>query len=32
LYGVVACMMGVESFRNRKYLKWDQQNKKVIES
>ncbi len=32
LYGVVACMMGVESFRNRKYLKWDPQNKKVIES
>ncbi|HUX97378.1 MAG TPA: Gfo/Idh/MocA family oxidoreductase [Bacteroidales bacterium] len=30
-YGVVACMMGVESFRNRKYLKWDHQNKKVIE-
>jgi predicted dehydrogenase len=30
-YGVVACMMGVESFRNRKYLNWDQQNKKVIE-
>jgi len=32
LYGVVACMMGVESFRNRKYLKWDQQNKMIIES
>jgi hypothetical protein len=31
-YGVVACMMGVESFRNRKYLKWDSQNKKVIEN
>lgn len=31
-YGVVACMMGVESFRSRKYLTWDQQNKKVIES
>jgi hypothetical protein len=31
-YGVVACMMGVESFRNRKYLKWDQQNKMIIES
>jgi len=30
LYGVVACMMGVESFRNRKYLKWDQQNKMII--
>jgi predicted dehydrogenase len=32
LYGVVACMMGVESFRNRKYLKWDNQNRKVIET
>ena len=31
-YGVVACMMGVESFRNRKYLKWDPKNKEVIES
>jgi predicted dehydrogenase len=31
-YGVVACMMGVESFRNRKYLKWDQQNKRPVES
>ncbi len=31
-YGVVACMMGVESFRNRKYLKWDPKNKVVIES
>jgi predicted dehydrogenase len=32
LYGVVACAMGVESFRKRKYLKWDPQNKVVIES
>jgi predicted dehydrogenase len=31
-YGVVACMMGVESFRNRKYLKWDPQNNLVLES
>ncbi len=31
-YGVVACMMGVESFRQRKYLKWDAQNKRVVES
>lgn len=31
-YGVVACMMVVESFRKRKYLKWDQQNERVIES
>jgi len=31
-YGVVACMMGVQSLRQRKYLKWDTQNKSVIES
>jgi predicted dehydrogenase len=32
LYGVVACMMGVQSLRQRKYLKWDPQSKTVIES
>ena len=26
LYGVVACMMGVESLRRRKYLRWDKVN------
>jgi predicted dehydrogenase len=31
-YGVVACMMGVQSLRNRKYLRWDPQNHIVIES
>lgn len=31
-YGVVACMMGVESFRRRKYLKWDAEGQNVIES
>ncbi len=31
LYGVVACMMGVQSLRQRKYLKWDAQNETVIE-
>ena len=31
-YGVVACMMGVQSLRHRKYLKWDAQNKSVIEN
>jgi predicted dehydrogenase len=31
-YGVVACMMGVQSLRHRKYLKWDAQNKTVIEN
>ncbi len=31
-YGVVACMMGVRSLRDRKYLKWDTQNETVIES
>mgnify|MGYP001025656198 CR=1 FL=1 len=31
-YGVVACMMGVQSLRHRKYLKWNPQNKTVIEN
>jgi len=31
-YGVAACMMGVQSLRHRKYLKWDPQNKTVIEN
>jgi len=31
-YGVVACMMGVESYRQRKYLKWDQEKDIVIEN
>ena len=30
-YGVVACMMGVQSMRDRKYLQWDPQNKTVVE-
>jgi predicted dehydrogenase len=29
-YGVVACHMAVESFRKRKYLRWDAQKEKVI--
>ncbi len=32
LYGVVACMMGVQSLRERKYLRWDPQADKVVES
>ena len=32
LYGVVACMMGVESLRQRKYLKWDAQKQAVVET
>ncbi len=28
-YGVVACMMGVQSFRQRAYLKWDAQEQSV---
>jgi predicted dehydrogenase len=32
MYGVVACMMGVESLRQRKYLKWDPQTQSVMES
>lgn len=31
-YGVVACMMGVQSFRHRKYLKWDAKQETVIEN
>lgn len=31
-YGVVVCMMGVESYRQRKYLRWDPENKTVTES
>ena len=31
-YGVVACMMGVESYRSRKYLKWDAESKSVLEN
>jgi len=31
-YGVVACMMGVESYRRRKYLKWDSAYDRVIEN
>jgi predicted dehydrogenase len=32
MYGVVACMMGVESLRQRKYLKWDPETQRVSES
>jgi len=32
LYGVVACLMGVESLRQRKYLKWDPQRNTVVEA
>lgn len=32
LYGVVACMMGVRSLRQRKYLKWDAQSGTVVDS
>jgi predicted dehydrogenase len=32
LYGVVACGMGVQSLRQRRYLKWDAQNGKVVEA
>ena len=30
LVGVVACAMGVESFRKRKYLAWDNAKERVI--
>jgi len=29
-YGVVVCMMGVQSFRERAYLRWDAADEKVI--
>jgi predicted dehydrogenase len=29
-YGVVACAMGVESYRKRKYLKWDASRERVV--
>ena len=32
LYGVVACIMGVQSLRQRKYLRWDSLTGSVIES
>ena len=31
-YGVVACMMGVRSFRERTYLQWDAKNEKVMKA
>ncbi len=29
-YGVVACEMGVQSFRKRKYLKWDKAKERIV--
>lgn len=31
-YGVVVCMMGVQSFRENAYLRWDKSNEKVIKA
>ena len=31
-YGVVSCMMGVQSFRERSYLKWDAANQEVVKA
>ena len=31
-YGVAACMMGVQSFREKSYLKWDQTERKVVKA
>ena len=31
-YGVVVCMMGVQSFRENAYLRWDETNQKVIKA
>ena len=32
LYGMVACKMGVMSFRKRKYLKWDEAKQKPVKA
>jgi hypothetical protein len=32
LYGVVACMMGVQSLRQREYLEWDAETGTVVEN
>jgi len=29
-YGVVACMLGVESFRKRRYLAWDKAKQRLV--
>ncbi len=29
-YGVVACEMGLESFRHRKYMKWDKAKERIV--
>jgi hypothetical protein len=29
-YGVTVCMMGVQSFREKAYLRWDAANEKVV--
>lgn len=29
-YGVVACEMGVQSYRKRRYLKWDAKNERIV--
>jgi hypothetical protein len=29
-YGVVACDMAVDSFRRRKYLRWDKAKERVV--
>jgi len=31
-YGVVVCMMGVQSFRNNAYLKWDSNKQEVVDA
>ena len=31
-YGVVACMMGVQSFRQRAYLQWDPDKHEVVKA
>jgi predicted dehydrogenase len=31
-YGVVACAMGIESFRKKQYLKWDKAKERVVKA
>ncbi len=31
-YGVVACGLGVESFRKQKYMRWDARKEKIVKA
>ena len=32
LYGIVACQMGVLSYRERKYIRWDKEKERAVEA